>query len=320
METRGDKVCAACGSNDVAHFCAQCGHRLREGRATVFDFFQDILNSIVKGDFKTLRSTLALVARPGTLALGAAEQTARFVSPVKAFFAAVLFFTAFYAVIPYQFAQIDFVTAQEYGFTNPELAPESGLQPRIYFFAPTVQTLVSHGVREEIEAQGPQATAARGDLWPAVLEMVQSPRAEADLARYLSAVMAYAPLSVLIPIILLNALIYRRKRYLADHVWVAFEVAAFALIVMAFVQALVAGLHLFEVQIWTYDLSGPMMFGVVPLFFLGVIVADRRFYRTSWVWIAPKTLLIVISWFALTLTIGTLSMIQAVSLLGQTPA
>lgn len=315
-ESVGMPVCRACGSHQLDRFCARCGHPVRSGRRTIRELLGGFVSGVINSDFRTLRSIAALLATPGAITRDAIEDRGHFTDPVKIFFAVIVLFTLFYTVHPYQFAQIEFVTAEEYGFTNPELAPESGVQPRFLLFAPQQTALISPGIRAMIETESADTLIARGDLWPALLAISQSPLAEARLAQRLNTVMAYAPLCTIIPILLINGLISRRRRLVMDHVLVSFEAASTTLVLIMLVQIGVWAGALFDARLWTTSLAGPFLFGLAPASLLALLAMDRRVYRTPWLWLLPKSALILIIWIVLILLISAFSMMQALAGLG----
>ena len=307
----GGPACRACGSTQLGRYCAECGHPVRLRRRTLYQLTQDLLANLVNGDFTTLRSVAALVFSPGAISRDAVEDRGRYADPVGVFFAVIVFFAFFYAVHPSQFAQLEFVTVEEYGFANPEFAPDSGVQPRFVFFAPKADGLLSDAVRAMIETDGDEALLARSEDWRPLLAIAETPSEEARLAQYLNTVMAYAPLCVILPILLVNGLIYRRRRYVMDHVMVSFETASILLVLIALVQLGVSAGGLIGVQLWTYSLAGPFLFALIPAWMIALTLIDRRFYRTRWIWLIPKSLLIILMAGAMMLFLAAFSMIQA---------
>ena len=310
------RTCRACGSHQLDRFCAACGHPIRTRRRTLRDIVQSAVGGFFSGDMKTLRSIGALLVSPGALARDAIEDRGRLVDPVKVFFAVIIVFTLFYTLLPYQFAQLEFVTVEEYGFANPDLAPSAGVQPRFLLFAPQQETLISPGVSAMIASQPADQLLASGDIWNALLVIAEAPLAEAELAYFLNTVMAYAPLCTILPILLVNGLIHRRRRFIMDHVLVSFEAASTTLILIMLVQLAVAAAALFGVQWWTTSLAGPFLFGLVPAYFAALLLIDRRVYRTNWIGWLPKSLVILIIWIVLILLITAFSMIHALGAYG----
>lgn len=293
-------ACKACGHAHADKFCPQCGHVARSTHRSLWAVFQDLLNSAIYGDFKTLRSVFALVLAPGTISLATRNNTGRHITPVKLFFAVLVFFTLFNAYTPIPYAQILNISNEEYGFADMANAPASGFQPVAVMFAPRQDSVLSTGVRTLIEDNSRDELLARDTTWQRVLDIHASQRTELSVMRTANTAMSYSPLLVIIPIFVINGLIYRRRRFLTDHVLAAFEAASLFLIVVILAQLVAQGLALFAPSSTAmreyFPFSGLFLQLVMPAYLLGLMALDRRFYKTGWLWLLPKALLVMLAY------------------------
>ena len=86
--------CANCGTELADRFCAHCGQAANDHRRSVRHLVNDFVKDIASFDSRILRTIIALVWRPGELALAFREgRTQRYVPPVRLYlFTSLLFF------------------------------------------------------------------------------------------------------------------------------------------------------------------------------------------------------------------------------------
>ncbi|MDR3527882.1 MAG: DUF3667 domain-containing protein [Rhizomicrobium sp.] len=86
--------CANCGTVLADRFCAHCGQAANDHRRSVRHLVNDFIKDIASFDSRILRTIIALVWRPGELALAFREgRTQRYVPPVRLYlFTSLLFF------------------------------------------------------------------------------------------------------------------------------------------------------------------------------------------------------------------------------------
>jgi len=296
----GPPACRACGFVGVKKFCAECGHAVHHERRTLWMLLQDLVDNLVNWDFKTVNSVLALIGLPGSISRDAAEGGGRFVTPVKLFFAVLVFFTLFYALSPYKFAQVHISTAAEVEeVTGYAIAPDDGPYPALnmLFFAPEADSVTTDGVKEALANNSPDYLLSLDERWIEPLQISSSPAREAKFAQQSTVIMSYIPLCVIIPMLLVNGLIYRQRRYIMDHVLTSFEAACLLPILVMAVTLVVAIADQAGTQLWVVPpRTGIFEFVLMPAFVLGLAVIDRRFYRTPWLWVLPKAILIAVLW------------------------
>lgn len=88
--------CASCGAALTGPFCAACGQPVEIHRRSVTHLTQDLVKDIASFDARILRTTRALLFRPGELAKAFREgRTQPFVPPVRLYlFVSLIFFLA----------------------------------------------------------------------------------------------------------------------------------------------------------------------------------------------------------------------------------
>lgn len=296
----GQPACPACGSARVGKFCAECGHAVHYQRRTVWMLLQDLVDNLINWDFKTLNSVLALIGMPGAISRDAAEGRGRFVTPVKLFFAVLVFFTLFYALSPYKFAQVYISTAAEVeDVTGYSIAPDAAPYPALnmLFFAPETDSVTTDGVKDVLANNDPDYLLSVDERWIEPLQVSTSASADAKFARQTTVIMSYIPLCVIIPMLIVNGLIYRRRRYIMDHVLTSFETASLLPVLVIAVTLVVAIADQAGTQLWVIPpRTGLFEFVLMPAFVIGLAAIDRRFYRTPWLWLFPKAILIAVLW------------------------
>ena len=301
-------ACRSCGSENVAAFCADCGHAQQRVRRTVFQLVEDIANSLVKGDTRTLRALSLLITQPGELSQRRYEgKAAGLVSPVKLFFAVLVFYTLFFAVSPIKFAQLwiglhEELPGGEVVMVGPGEMPAYWVLAEI--FVPERELAITDQLQRVIEdaVEAGQDDFLYVDSPSAVfLRLSQSAARQKDAMGLTTLFLSYAPLLVMVPVVVLNGLLYRRRRYVVDHINFSFEVAS--IMPLALITGALMVLALTSLGFpapGSPDFSPVFLFGVVPAFGIGIAIADRRYYRTPYWALLPKTALVVLGWYHLT--------------------
>lgn len=274
---------------------------MRPARRRFIGFVDDFLNSTVKGDSRTLRSLVVMLKHPGELSRATAEGWGgRYTTPVKMFFAVIVFYTLFFAFSPIKVGQlwlgtnVDYATYERLPFSSDVEGEWTALF--IHFFVPERETMFEPHLAETIELDGAEAVA-----FPPFEDLVSlygRPAAERRVRDVMQTMLAYGPLLILFPAILLNGLLHGRRRYLVDHVLYGFEVAtAFPLLVVCASLAVLAA-NALALPLPNDPANSPVfLFVVLPLLFVHAIRSDRRFYESSWIVAPIKALLIVTAWY-----------------------
>ncbi|MDE2183334.1 MAG: DUF3667 domain-containing protein [Alphaproteobacteria bacterium] len=304
--------CPNCASPVIGRYCAQCGQPTETHRRSVVHLVQDFVKDIASFDSRILRTTRALLFRPGELALAFRQgRTQRYVPAVRLYlFVSLIFFLTLSAthIAIVQFVPV--VTPEKIFVENGKvyaIAPgeEKIRVPAVLndgrqhfavsadtalFFARegTVHPSMTAAARADIDNRLAYAQAHADDSRAAWIS-AQARRTAKDLATNPAALngalTAWIPraLFLLLPLfaLLLAAFYWRSRRrfYFVDHLVfsLGFHAFAFALLLVA------AGLA----QI----LPGEMV-AWATLAALGayLVLAMRRFYAQSWAWTGVKFL------------------------------
>lgn len=300
--------CRVCGSSNVAAFCADCGGSQRPYRRTILDFVEELANSLVKGDTRTLRALRFLVMRPGELSIAEySGGSPRLVSPVKLFFAVLVFYTLFFAVSPIKYGQLWVGLTEELpGYEAYAIEPGEVPVPTVLveFFVPERDSAVTPLLRERFHQVEPEEIENHPMAdYPTMefLPLAGSPALEQEAFSLTTFFMAYLPLFVMFPAVVVNGLLYRRSRFIIDHVHYSFEIASIMPIAIVACSVIVLIIRQFGVIPPGDPLLSPLfVFGVIPVFALWIALADRRFYGTA-IWaLIPKTAVIIGVWYAMT--------------------
>lgn len=296
------RQCPSCDADGSGRYCSECGQSLRPVRRRLLYYLEELFASVFKGDSKTLRSISSIVLRPGSLSKMAASNAAgAMINPVKIFFSVIVIYTVFFALSPIKYGQIWLGDhediARHAGPVEAEIVALDPVWIYVQFFVPARESVFEPRLSERIS----EGTAPPVD--PFLEEIVTLRAAPVDEAHFMALsefFLSYAPLFFLIPIIGLNGIVYRRRRFLADHILFAFEAAcALPLIVIA-TTAVLVGLHLAGVALPSDPRSSPIfLFVVLPAFCVYLLLADREFYDTRWFLAPVKALLILAGWYAI---------------------
>lgn len=301
----GVSECPNCGAEaGTGRFCAECGQVLRPVRRGLASYAREAFENVLSADTKTLRSLFSIVMRPGALAEGAASNRGAYtINPVKLFFAVIVAYTLFFAVSPVKYAQMWVGAGGELGWDMSALSEEdiaAGYDAAVFvqFFVEPRDHVLEPALGERI-----RSGALAPDFWPAIAPLVRvslDPAAEARFIDQFPLLMAYSALLIGLPVTLLNLIIYRRKRYVVDHALVAFEAAtALPLIIMA-AGLVMSLLYLAGLPIPRDPSFNPVfVLGVLPVFALWLVIADRRFYGSHWLVAVIKSALCLGAWYAI---------------------
>lgn len=95
LAARGGR-CANCGTPLMGRYCSACGQSVDVHRRSVGDLAHDVVADLASFDSRILRTTRALLLRPGELAAAFREgRTQRYVPPVRLYlFVSLIFFLA----------------------------------------------------------------------------------------------------------------------------------------------------------------------------------------------------------------------------------
>ena len=191
-------ACPSCRTSHMGPFCASCGEKRRSHHDySIRHYFSEVVEAVTHFDSKVLRSVWLLVSRPGLLSaeyfLG---RRVRYVSPLRLFVVLSIVYYLSNSIFPYN------------AFTTP-LA--SQLNMNNYY---------------------PSYAAAQVER-----TMSQKRVSYADLEREYNektAILSKTLVFSLIPVIalLLHALLFKRKKYFAEHLVVATHFWAFALVLI----------------------------------------------------------------------------------------
>jgi hypothetical protein len=190
--------CPSCGTADMHHYCGHCGERRRShADYSLRHFLGEALELLTHFDFKLPRTTWLLVTRPGQLSADhLAGRRVRYISPLRLF----LLLSIVYYLSNSMFAYNAFTTPLSVQLHMNDFYPAHA--------AAAVQRVMQH----------------RG-LTAAELERAYDAK---------TAVLSRSLVFTLIPVIalLLHALLFRRRKYFAEHLVIATHFWSFALLLI----------------------------------------------------------------------------------------
>jgi Predicted membrane-associated, metal-dependent hydrolase len=296
--------CANCGAVLTGRFCAVCGQSVDNHRRSVRHLVSDLIKDVVSFDSRILRTTVALLFRPGELALAFREgRTQRYVPPVRLYlFVSLLFFLALeisnIALIqfvlhaePSTKAKIE-IALNGAGSKSAGTAPQNhyNINSSTIFLAregsvhpdmpPDAVRQINDKMAKKLQkAHSQEASFVNKTVFGTILKLANDPAA---LNGALTAWMPRA-LFLLLPIFaLILALFYWRQHktlYFVDHLVfsLGFHTFAFVALLAAAGLAQFAG-------------GGKVLLAMSLVQAVYLLFAMKKFYSQSWFWTGAKWL------------------------------
>ena len=268
--------CANCHASLTGPFCAACGQACETHRRSLYRLIRGFVADMLSLESRTIRTTLALLFRPGELSLAFHEgRIQRYVPPVRLYlFVSVLFFVALSFT---QLALVQFnLSFHVYPANVPGGPPRNSVATGMVFFHPvgSVQSAIPKDALDKVRNQavpGSHENAFQRIIFHTLYRLQADPAAlNGPLTEWLPRI-----LFLLLPLFaLVLALFYwgSRQFLFVDHLVFSLNLHSlgFAVFLVAGVLAqLVSG----EVVAWLF-------FAVVCTYLL---LAMKRFYAQSWV-------------------------------------
>ncbi|HEY5048760.1 MAG TPA: DUF3667 domain-containing protein [Rhizomicrobium sp.] len=305
--------CPNCGAPVIAAYCAVCGQERNTNRRSVRGLVGEFVREITSFDSRILRTSVALVVRPGELSLAFREgRTRRYVPALRLYlFVSLIFFLVLDAT-NVAIMQFELVTAPERIVTNAngqsfaiagetgaripisakkakEPGPHYNVSSRTHFFERigSVRSSLPANARAKLADDMKRAGSTKADGgWGVWIKthvghdidtlMVDPAAVNRPLTEWIPRV-----LFILLPLFaLLLAVFYWRQRkqfYFVDHLVFSLNMHSFV-----FVAILVAvGLA----QLWPKTLTWWLALSAIGLYLL---LAMKRFYHQNWFWTGVK--------------------------------
>jgi ABC-type multidrug transport system fused ATPase/permease subunit len=312
----GRRVCANCRTEISGRFCSHCGQAADSHRRSVGRLVSDFVKDIASFDSRVLRTIVALIWRPGELALAFREgRTQRYVPPVRLYlFTSLLFFVALsissVALIQFVIVATPSKVITEKGHTYiveangdrdevPAAKYADGQQHYnfnsdmvLFQREGSVHAKVAPGAMERLtdklekkvaQAHNAKAGFVTKTVFATLLKLAKDP------AALNGALTAWIPraLFVLLPLFaLIIAAFYWRQRktlFFVDHLVFSLGFHTFGFVLLLAAAALA--------QIIAGETALMLMSVVLAVYLL---LAMKRFYGQSWWWTAPKWLAVLL--------------------------
>lgn len=311
----GRRFCANCGTELSGRFCGNCGQAADSHRRSVSHLVSDFVKDIASFDSRILRTIVALIWRPGELALAFREgRTQRYVPPVRLYlFTSLLFFVALSisSVAMMQFVIVatpakvitekghTFILEkdgervevsakkyndgkQHYNFNTETLYLQREGTVHAQVPPEAMQRLADSLEKKAAEAHDAKAGFVTKTVLATLLKLSKDPAA---LNGALTAWMPRA-LFLLLPLFaLIIAAFYWRQRktlFFVDHLVFSLGFHTFGFVLLLAAAALA--------QIIAGETALLLMSVVLALYLL---LAMKRFYAQSWWWTVPKCLAVL---------------------------
>ncbi|MGY6627795.1 MAG: hypothetical protein ACXIVL_04715 [Oceanicaulis sp.] len=262
-------ICPNCGDDKLGTYCAECGQIQIPARKRWLEYLEEFTDTAFGLKSSALRSVWLMLKAPGELSkLKLENRGGDYVIPVKLFFVVLILYGLFFTLSPVRDGQIVVGLNTEFGYE------EEGDSWTVEFFLyqETIEDAFTPAFREAFADGRIEAN----DVQMAFFERALSdPLVAEDWRRRYYAVAPYLPLLVVVPYLAFGLVIFRRKRYVADHLFVGLEATTLFLLLTTF-----TGLAAYLAML----LNAPMSEEVVslgialPIYLFWLYRADRNFY------------------------------------------
>lgn len=261
-------ICPNCGDSRPGRYCAECGQNQTPARKRWLEYVEELTDTAFGLKSSALRSLWLMLISPGELSrLKLENRGGDYVIPVKLFFVVLIFYGLFFSLSPVRDGQIVVGLNTEFGYE------EEGDSWTVEFFV--YQEAIADAFTPAFrEAFADGRIDANADQMAFFRRALSDPVVAEDWRRSYYAVAPYLPLLIVVPYLAFGIMIFRQKRYVADHVFVGLEATTVFLLLTTF-TGLVAYLAMV--------LNVPTNEHVVSLFALPIFLfwlyrADRNFY------------------------------------------
>jgi hypothetical protein len=306
------ETCRNCGAPMIGLYCAMCGQEHDTHRHSLIGFVRNVFEDVASLDGRSLRTAVALIARPGELSLAFHEgRRRRYIPALRLYlFVSVVFFLVLggtgLAIVQLQIiaTPADAITdAHGHSFLvakgrSPisipdwmarEPGPHYRTEPQIHVFrrigdfpnrltAAALANLdrdLKHSGRSE--APGEWGAWIKSHVVRTLDAVAVNPAAvNGPLTEWIPRV-----LFVLLPLYaMLLAIFYWRQRktyFFVDHLVFSLNVHSFVFV------AILAAVGV--AQLWSGEVAALTALGAIGVY---TLLAIRRFYRQSWFWTCAK--------------------------------
>jgi hypothetical protein len=309
--------CPNCGAPMIGAYCAVCGQERDTHRRSVWRLLGDLVEDIVSFDSRILRTSVALMAEPGELAVAFREGRPHGYVPALRlyFFVSLIFFLILsasgLAIIQFQVvATPETIVHKANGYfienTNaqrdagtPKLTPISkakaeepgtkfGFSARMHYFSPVglYHSDLSPEARAKLDKyskEGDATAQSREGLWVVKRVFDAIDRLAADPAALNEPLTTWMPrvLFLLLPLFALLLMVFyirqRKDYYFVDHLIFSLNMHSFVFVVLIVAVGVSQILD-----------TGWVAFGALAATGLYLLIAMKRFYAQSWLWTGIK--------------------------------
>jgi hypothetical protein len=256
--------CLSCGSELAGRFCSHCGEKaMKDQHRSLKHFFSEFIHVVTHADSKLLKSFKYLFTRPGFITNEHLSGRRKLYTPPISLFI---------------IANLAYLLISPIDALNSRFGSQAG-----QLYAGTITKTIE---KKKVE---------RG--WSdQQLESKYNLRSEkiAKLLLILMVVFLSAPLALIF---------YRKDRYYYDHLVLATEIMNFVIFIVLIIMPFLIFLLLHLIRMWastsiTFDPNDDI--SVITLLVLLTIyfsLATRMVYKERWVFIIPKSFLLVVGLF-----------------------
>lgn len=261
-------ICPNCGDGRPGRYCAECGQNQTPARKRWLEYLEEVIDTAFGLKSSALLSLWLMLTSPGELSrLKLENRGGAYVIPVKLFFVVLVFYGLFFSLSPVRDGQIVVGLNSEFGYE------EEGDSWTVEFFVyqETIDDAFTPAFREAFAEGRIEASAGEMAFFRRALS---DPVVAEEWRRSYYMVAPYLPLLIVVPYLAFGIMIFRQKRYIADHVFVGLEATTIFLLLTTF-TGLVAYLAITFAAPMNEDLVSLF---ALPIFLFWLYRADRHFY------------------------------------------
>lgn len=293
--------CPNCGAALSGKFCSVCGQSSDTHRRSVKHLLTDLFKDIASFDSRILRTAYALLAKPGELALAFHEgRTQRYVPPVRLYlFVSLIFFLALEIshVAIVQFVMLKAVPEGIFAAATERSGAEGssqhgsgqvnfGINVAFLQREGSLRSKLDPKALQQLQARVERVVAAKkdnkGGLFTKAL-MATSVKLAADPAALNGALTAWIPRVMIfqLPVfaLILTAVYWRQRKtlFFVDHLVFSLSFHSFAFVALLGAAAAAQ-----------FVADNVALIALLVVLSAYLLIAMKRFYAQSWLWIGLK--------------------------------